>query len=181
MRKALISALMMTLLLAGCGRGAGRLEREFDSFRAALRPAEHVQTRAALSWREGESVTDYGLELLKTGEEICVTVREPEIIAGITARLRPGETQLEYDGLMLGVGEPRGFSPVSALPEMLEAMAYGYDELLWREDDCLAARLWLDEERAMNLWLKDGRPICAEILAEGETVLTCRFDDWQMQ
>ena len=181
MRKSFISALMICLLLTGCARGRGGLEKELSAFRGELRQAETVQTQTALMWLEGESVSEYGLLVSQSGGEYRVTVTEPALIAGITAVLREGEGRLEYDGLMLGVGEPEGFSPVSALPEMLGAMAYGYAELLWREDDCLAARLWMEEERAMNLWLREGVPVCAEVQDGGETILTCRFDDWQIE
>ncbi len=181
MRKLCLSALMISLLLVGCGSRTGALEKELDAFRAALRPSETLVTEAELMWLEGESVSEYTLRLERNGGESRITVTAPELLAGVTAVLSEDSGRLEYEGLMLAVGEPEGFSPVSALPALLEAMAYGYAELLWREDDCLAARLWLDDERAMNLWLREGKPLCAEVLENGKTVMTCRFDVWQLQ
>lgn len=182
MRKGLISALMMTLLLlAGCARREAKLENEFAAFRESLRTAQSIEARAELSCDSGAAVSQYGLQLSRTEEETRITVTEPELLAGISAVVSGADARVEYEGLMLGVGELAGLTPVSALPEMLTAMAYGYEELLWREDDYLAARLWLDEEIVMTLWLLEGVPVCAEISEAGQTVMTCRFENWQMR
>lgn len=182
MRKGFVSALMMTLLLlTGCARREAKLENEFAAFRTQVQSAQNIQAQAQLSCDSGEVVSQYGLSLSYDGSRVRVTVTEPELIAGVSAVVENGEGRLEYEGVMLGVGELAGLTPVSALPEMLSAMAYGYKELLWREDDYLTARLWLDDERVMTLWLAEGVPVCAEIAAGGRTLMTCRFDGWSMQ
>lgn len=182
MRKGVISALMMTLLLlTGCGRREAKLENEFAAFRQSVQNARSIQAQTRLSCDSGETVSQYGLSLSYDGSEVRVTVTEPELIAGITAVVENGGGRLEYEGVMLGVGELAGMTPVAALPEMLEGMAYGYKELLWREDDYLVARLWLDDEHVMTLWLSQGLPVCAEIAAGGQTLMTCRFESWTMQ
>lgn len=181
MRKGFVSALMMTLLLlTGCGRREAKLENEFAAFRENLRAAQSIEAQVSLSCDSGDVVSQYGLRLSWNEDETRITVTEPELIAGISAVVTDGGARVEYEGVMLGVGELAGLTPVSALPEMLKAMAYGYEELLWREDDYLAARLWLDEESVMTLWLSEGVPVCTEISAAGQTVMTCRFESWQM-
>lgn len=182
MRKAFVSALMMTLLLlTGCGRReAGRLESEFAAFREALRAAGTLEAELSMQWDDGSSLSQYGLHLDYDGEALAMTLTEPELIAGIRAVLDREGARIEYEGVMLGVGEMGGFSPVSCVPAMLDAMAYGYNELLWREDGYLAARLWLDDDNILTLWLQDGEPLCAEIASGGMTVMTCHFSLWQM-
>lgn len=179
MRKIWISALMMTLaLLTGCAGRANRLEQDFSVFREQLRSAEALECAVSLCWNSGESLSEYGLEL-SAGDDSCrVTVTEPELIAGISAVIGEEGAALEYESVMLGVGELAGLTPVSALPELLRSMAYGYAELFWREDDYLAVRLWMDEEAVAELWLLDGRPVCAEIAADGVTLATCSFENW---
>ena len=182
MRKTWISALMMTLLLlTGCGRREAKLENEFAAFRDGVKSAQSIQAQVQLSCDSGSVVSQYGLSLDYDGSRVRVTITEPELIAGISAVVENGEGRLEYEGVMLGVGELAGMTPAAALPEMLEGMAYGYKELLWREAGYLVARLWLDDENVMTLWLSEGQPLCAEIAAGGQTLMTCRFDGWTMQ
>lgn len=181
MRKAFVSALMMILLLlTGCGQRESKLESEFAAFREALRGARSLQAELSLHWDSGERVSQYGLALAYENECLSVTVTEPELIAGIRAVLEGEDARLEYEGVMLGAAEIAGLSPVSAAPAVLEAMAYGYRELLWREDGYLAVRLWMEQENILTLWLEEGVPLCAEIAAGGQTIMTCHFEQWQM-
>ena len=70
---------------------------------------------------------------------------------------------------------------MTAGPAMLKAMRFGYEELLWREDDYLAARLWLDDGAVMTLWLDaGGTPVCAEISEDGNVVMSGAFSGWEL-
>ena len=169
MRKSALSALMMTLLLlAGCGRQE-KLESEFSAFRESLRAAEHAVCELTLHCDGGDTV------------RCRVTVEQPELIAGVTATVGPSGTELGCEGVSLGVGTIAGLTPVTAGPAMLKAMRYGYEELLWREDDYLAARLWLDDGAVMTLWLDaGGTPVCAEISEDGNVVMSGAFSGWEL-
>lgn len=181
MRKSALSALMMTLLLlAGCGRQE-KLESEFSAFRESLRAAEHAVCELTLHCDGGDTVADYVLRVEQQQDRCRVTVEQPELIAGITATVGPSGTELGCEGVSLGVGTIAGLTPVTAGPAMLKAMRYGYEELLWREDDYLAARLWLDDGAVMTLWLDaGGTPVCAEISEDGNVVMSGAFSGWEL-
>jgi hypothetical protein len=55
-------------------------------------------------------------------------VTEPELIAGITARLHDGEGYLEYDGASLSTGTLTGdgMTPLDAIPFLMEQLTSGY-------------------------------------------------------
>lgn len=183
MRKTLACALMIPLLLlTGCGQREAKLTREFAAFRESLAAAQTVETELSLHVDMGETVAEYELSVSSGADGCTVTVIEPALIAGVQARFDALGAELSYDGVRLGVGAIAGLTPVTASPAMLRAMRWGYEELLWREDDCLTARLWLEDGAVMTLWLsEEGVPLCAEILDEnGAAVMTATFRNWTM-
>ncbi len=130
MRKIISCVLIMTLLLTGCGK------RDTDNPEnlAALIRAEYLALSgwsavAKLSADYGEQVFDFTVDASwqRDGDTVIV-VTEPDLIAGITARIREGETYLEYDGagLSLGLLDVSGLTPVSALPALMECITTGY-------------------------------------------------------
>ena len=71
---------------------------------------------------------------------------------------------------------------MSAMPMMLDTLANGYVELLWWEDERIAARLFVGETSALTVWL-DGEsltPQAAEFAREGKTLITCRITGWEI-
>lgn len=182
MRKRLFSALMISLLLlAGCGRRQAKLEKEMADFRESVRTAENAAFELALHCADGETVADYTLRVERGDGRCLVTVLQPQLLAGVTAEVDATGTELGCEGVSLGVGTIAGLTPVTAGPAMLRAMSYGYEELLWREDDRAVARLWLDDGAVMTLWLdKDSVPECAELAQDGVTVMSAAFSGWEL-
>ena len=76
----------------------------------------------------GQRVYEFLLSAAVDGEETVLTLREPELAAGITARISEEGGVLEYDGLALETGplDGDGLSPVSALPALLSAARSEY-------------------------------------------------------
>ena len=185
MRKGIVSVLMIPLLLlGGCGEREAKLEKGFSSFRESLVAAESVTARADLTADYGGTVADYVLDVAYDGRSTRVTVVEPEIISGVTAEARWGETTIAYDGVMLGAGalDEDGLTPVSAIPAALAAMAGGYVELLWWDGEAIAARLYVSETARCTVWLDAATlaPTAAEISSNGRRVVTCAFADWTL-
>ena len=185
MRKALISALMMTLLiLPGCGGREERMQTGFQTLRQAVTMAERVEAQVELAANYGGTVSAYTLAMTYDGQETVVEVLAPELIAGIRASAQKGETTVAYEDVILGAGplDEEGLTPVSALPVMMNAIASGYVELLWWESDYIAARLYVGETSVLTLWI-DGEtltPVSGEISSGGETVVACQFTDWKI-
>lgn len=182
MRKKLFSALMISLLLlSGCGRRQAKLESDLAAFRAGVRAAENVSFSLSLHCDDGDAVSDYTLRVARSADGCRVTVVEPELLAGVTATVDATGTELGCEGVTLGVGTIAGLTPVTAGAAMLKAMSYGYEELAWREDDYIVARLWLDSDAVMTLWLdKNAVPVCAEISEDGATVMSAAFSGWEI-
>ena len=183
MRKTLACALMIPLLLlTGCGQREAKLSKDFAAFRESLAAAQTVEAALSLHVDMGETVAEYELSVSSDADGCTVTVIEPALIAGVQARFDALGTELSYDGVRLSVGAIAGLTPVTASPAMLRAMRWGYEELLWREDGCVAARLWMEDGAVMTLWLSEENiPLCAEIMDEnGAAVMTATFRNWTM-
>ena len=183
MRKFLVSVLMITLLLLpGCGERERRLETGFETFRETVTLAESITAKVDIATSSGLTAADYTMALFYDGQRTEVTVLVPEILAGITASVEKGKTEISYEGLRLGAGpvDKDGLTPASALPAILEAMQSGYIELLWWEEEYIAARLHIGETSVLTLWLEEHTltPVSAEISSGGLAVLKCQFEEW---
>lgn len=189
-----LGALMMTLLLlAGCG-GGGVDEAEQLALEIRAQYLSMAGCTAALDLTAdyGERVFDCVLALDHTaGSETALTVAEPEILKGVTARLREGETLLEFDGMTLETGplDANGLSPLEGVTFLLKEIQEGFIsqwclEMLG-ETECVRfttadptleagkgteATLWFDKET--YAW-KQG-----ELTAEGVSVLRCEVSDF---
>ncbi len=183
MRKRVISALMMTLLLLpGCGGREARLERAFDSLRQAVTAAQSITFQAAMTADYGDTAAEYALAVSYDGQQTEIEILAPDIIAGVKATALRGETSVSYEGVILGAGplDKEGTTPVSAVPVMLDALASAYVELLWWDGDYMAARFYVGESSVLTVWL-DGDtmlPRAAEIACDGRTVVTMDITDW---
>ena len=185
MRKGIISALMMTLLLLpGCGGRETRLEKSFGELRSAVTAAQDIHFQAAMRADSDGSTADYILAADYDGQETQVEVLSPEILAVVKAAAKRGETTISYDGVILGAGplDGEGLTPMSAIPVMLDALASSYVELLWRDGDYIAARLYVGERSVLTVWLEKDTlsPRSAEYATDGRTVVTMQITDWQL-
>lgn len=196
MRKALSCVLMMTLLLTACRAGSG--EESAENVAARLR-AEYLalsgwSAEADITAEYGEKVFDFTVDVQWQREgETVVTVTEPELIAGITARIAEGETVLEYDGagISLGLLNGDGLTPVSAVPALMDVILTGYmAESSWvGEEDrqlkivCRDPNLSPQEGTEYTLYFDaaDHALLRAEVSTAGTTVLTAEFSDFTME
>jgi hypothetical protein len=185
MRKRLALLLMIPLLLLpGCGEREETMQERFGDFRQAVTLAQHISVQAALTADYGDTVQSYTLAVDYDGQETVMQVIEPDLLAGVTARVQWGETSLEYDNVLLAAGtlDDQGLTPVSAVPAMLQAMASGYVELVWGEDGYMAARLYVSDSSVCTLWLEPDTltPVYGELASDGKRVLSCEFTDWEI-
>ncbi len=196
MRKALSCVLMMTLLLCAC---TGERDDSPEQLAAAIR-GEYLSLAA---WRaEADVSVSYGdtvfeFSLSAAGErdgETVLTVTAPDTVAGITARVRKGETLLEYDGagLSLGALDGSGLTPVSALPAVLQSLTEGYmARCAWQGEgesrvlliQCRDPRAAEGKGTGFDLYLDPATHalLRAEVSADGVLVLTVRFHEFTME
>lgn len=185
MRLRRIAALMMTLaLLTACGgRQSGA---ELEAFRTSLCAAAQTALTAEVTARETDAVSVYTLECLSTPEGCALTVRSPELIAGVKAHMTEESSTLTYDGLLLGLPELTGdgLSPLTALPRILSALREGFVETVWRQSGCLAVELLPDDALRVTVWFDDtGVPARAEIAAQsdGRVLISCEITKFSME
>ena len=195
MRKLMSCVLMMTLLLAGCNAG-GSGEESPDDLAAQIR-GEYLSLSAwtatvSVTADYGERVYDFVLDVSweKEGETV-LTVVEPELIAGITARLKKDGAYLEYDGASLSTGPltGEGMTPLEAVPFLMEQLTSGYmarcDYETWDEQQVLRVDCRDPEgeegtgsECALFFDPDTHDLLRAELSYDGAVVLTAEFTDF---
>ena len=184
MRRYLLPALMISLLLSGCG-GAGA-ERKIAEQNQRFAEAEALSFVADVTANVGEEVFDCTLACAFAGEAVTVEVLAPESVAGVRARVADGSLSLEYEGLSLGVGTAGldSITPVGAGPLLVQALRSGFLQRCWTERDgereLLAAQLFVSDLAALTLWY-DGEtltPVHGEFSRDGAVVLRCEIRDF---
>lgn len=189
MRKALCALMIPLFFLTGCG--GGRTGESYDRAMAIRAEYEAAQTFSGTM----ETVADYGqrvyddtISFASEGGVTTLTLTAPENVAGITAVIRDGETELSYDGASLDTGSltDTGISPVSALSQLIDCVRSGYIAGCGEEelDGVTALRVrCCDPSLAPGtgietiLWFDEGTHalLRAEISQDGTRVLQCTF------
>ena len=184
MRRFLMPALMISLLLTGCG--AGGAEERLKAQREKLSAAEEITFTADITADLGSEVFDCTLDCAWTPEELTVQVSAPESITGVCTRFRDGEAVLEFGDVSLGVGTAgeEGLSPVSAVPLLTDALRSGFLRRVWRERDgereLLAAEIYVTDAAALTMWFdaETLTPLHGEFYRDGRMILRCEIRDF---
>lgn len=129
----LFPLMMSLLLLAGCAAGGGQ-EKQTGEELALARQKEFAGMTActgrfALTADYGERAFECVVEA--TYDQVTggmLTIVEPELVKGVTARFSAGETALMYNGFSLETGPltDEGIAPMEALPTLWRQIAQGY-------------------------------------------------------
>lgn len=190
MRKLLLCAPMMLLLLAGCAGGANEAEQLALAVRGDCLGATAWTAAAAVTADYGQRVYRYEMNAAWDGEETVLTLTWPEEAAGLTARAAGAGSFLEYDGLVLETGalDARGLTPLSALPVLWEEARSGCIMTCSMEEDLLRLDCGDPEGEAgkgreITLWFReDSRALAAgEIRVDGFRVIRCDYSDFTME
>ncbi|MCI8680074.1 MAG: hypothetical protein HFF81_04715 [Oscillospiraceae bacterium] len=177
MRKALLFAPMLMLLLTACGGEekdpAAELQAQYANLTGAVMEAE-VSCHYADEDRAYTLLCDYA------PDRSTVTVLSPANLAGISATVENGTLTLSYEDISLDAGgySAAAISPVAALPKLMQAAASGYvtekSEETVGERPCLrlACDLPDDEGSVYTTWFDQETllPLRSEISAEGTVV-----------
>ena len=177
MRKALLFAPMLMLLLTACGGEekdpAAELEAQYANLTGAVMEAD-VSCHYADEDRAYTLLCDYA------PDRSTVTVLSPANLAGISATVENGTLTLSYEDISLDAGgySAAAISPVAALPKLMQAAASGYvtekSEETVGERPCLrlACDLPDDEGTVYTTWFDQETllPLRSEISAEGTVV-----------
>ena len=192
MRRLLICVLMtLALMLTACSLpgGVSKEEELALTIRGEYLKTDSWTGRAELTADYGRRVYQYEITASCADGETLLTITAPEEAAGITARIAGEESLLEYDGLSVETGplDPKGLTPMSSVPVMLETARSGYMTACAMEEDTGLLRVEYgdpeeapDTGRVVVLWfdsvdhgLKQG-----EIWSDGFRVILCRWSDF---
>lgn len=174
-------SLCLCLLISGCGG------REFakarDDMAQRLEAAECLSFTANIRAEYEHKTARFTLSYYEDAEGGKVTVLAPQLIAGVTARIQPGSTSLEYDGVCLGTGEldDFGLSPMSSLPMLVQALKDGDMNAGWSEGSCTVLELQSSDELTCTVWFASESmiPQQAELCSDGRVKVFAEISQWQ--
>lgn len=190
MNKRLLFLPMMLLLLTGCGGGQENengAEAQAVAIRGEYMAMTSYSLQAQVNADYGQRVYDFTLSVTWDGEETTVAIREPEMLAGVTARITGDEGTLEYEDLSLETGflDEDGLSPVSALPALMEAARSQYIDRCTLTDNILEVHCADPEQklgtgREVTLWFDAQTHALTggEISQDGRRVIACEITEF---
>ncbi len=183
MRKMFISALMISLmLLCGC---SGGYEGKLEEFRSAFAEYGTVSFVATMTVQDENSVADYTVECVRTGEETVLRLVEPELISGVTAHLKGKDALIEYEGLSFesGLEIGTGRTPIEACDVVLDTLESGQTSQFAMDGNELSFRVEQGNNcyTTMRLEADTMTPVSAEIYYDGRLVILCTISKWHME
>ena len=189
MRKALLFAPMLMLLLTACGGGGEKVDPavELQAQYAALSAA--TMEADGICHYDGETRT-YTLLCAYTPVESTVTVLAPANLSGISATVADGKLHLSYEDVSLDAGgySAAAISPVAALPRLMAAAGGGYLTEQSEEDvnqrPCLRLSCDLpdDETTVYTTWFDKETllPLRSEVTSSGEMVFEVAWNRFEV-
>ncbi|MCI8593676.1 MAG: hypothetical protein HFF09_00275 [Oscillospiraceae bacterium] len=184
--------LLLCFALTGCGGDGQNAEQQAAALRTRYLSMTVCEGRVSVKADYGQRVYDYVLDFTWSRESgLTVTVAEPELVAGVTARVTADGSQLEYDGAVLETGPlgDDGLSPLSALPVLLRDAQERYMaeccetnlgetsalQVTCRDPEGAAGQgaetvLWFDSQT--------GGLLQGELYEDGYMVILCTFDSF---
>ena len=193
MRKLSCVLMMTVLLLSGCGgKGIDEAEQAALDIRAAYLSMAGCTGTVELTADYGERVFQCVLFLDHTaGGDTVLTVQEPESLKGVSARLRNGESLLEFDGVQVETGalSNTGLSPIDHIPFLLRQIQEGFISAwsmeLLEERECVRFTTSDPNGRAgegqeVHLWFdkESYALIQGEVTVDGFVAIRCKVTDF---
>ena len=183
-RKKLVAGLFCLLFLTGCAGKQDPAQCGLD-LRTALMEAGGCSFSADVTAHYEDRAYVFSMTCICEDGETALCVTAPETIAGITATVKSGGTQLEYDGAILDFGKlANGYvSPVSAPWLLVQCWSGAYIAYAGADGELeriTYLRGYEEEELTVDTWLRNGLPTYAEVTCEGVRCLAISITDFQM-
>jgi len=179
-------ALMISLVtLTGCFPARESDREYFESYRASI---DDISMTAELRADYGETIADFTLQYSEGDDSRRVDVLEPQLIYGVGVTISKDDSTLEYDGIILSVGEldQDGTTPITVMPALADALRkWHLSDLRIEEHDntrFLKAELSdMNHTTATFLFNEDMIPVSAELSISGRVAAYCKIISWDMK
>lgn len=185
--------MMSLLLLAGCANGGGGEPTGEELALAIQREFSQMTTcscQLSISADYADKVFDCVVDVTydaAAGAEL--TLVEPELARGVTARIARGETSLSYGTFSLDIGPLTGdgLSPLGAAPVLWAQIARGYIAGAELEEGTLRVTYRQGDdppgvglESEVTFDAQSHAPLTGELYSDGTRVVTVAVSDFQM-
>lgn len=185
--------MMSLLLLAGCAAGGGKKQSGEELALEIQREFAHMTActgRFSLTVDYGERTFECVLDA--TYDQVTggmLTIVEPELVKGVTARFSDGGTSLVYEGFSLETGPltDEGISPMETLPTLWKQIAGGYMAAVEEKDGSLTVTYRADGqspgtglEAVVVFDTESGEPTSGELFWDGSRVAAVEVQEFQM-
>lgn len=187
-RKLCCVPMIALLFLTGCFGPAkiSEVEELALIIRSEFLESTACTAKADVTADYGQRICQYKLDVSVTEEETSLVITEPEIVAGITARIRGKEGLLEYDGISVETGplNDEGLTPVSAIPALMEAVRSAYMTSCMLDEESGLLRVDCGDPEGVpgqgvefTLWFdRESHALMrGEIMNDGFRVIDCTF------
>ena len=183
MKKLYLAILLcLCIPLTACGGTAARTG--FDALSAKMQNAAALSFEARIRAEYDDSTAEFTLAYAEKDGESTVTVISPDIIRGVSAHVKSGETALEYDGVMLDTGslDSFGLSPMSALPLLTQTLRTGYLDSAWDDGEMRCAMLVPSDGVSVEVHMDKytDTPLTAEISSDGRVRVFAEITGWTL-
>ena len=149
-----------------------------------LRESEGLSFDAALRSEYDDKMVDFSVRYVSDAEGCSVTVTKPDLISGISAHVRKGESELRFDDMILDTGELTdfGLTPMSALPMLIDGVKEGFTDSVWEENGEIAAHIEATDELSLQLRLDKYSltPLSAELISGEKVKVFVNITNWNM-
>lgn len=183
-RRSMILLMLPVMLLCGCRKGNDTMQTALD-FRRELLASGGCVFSADVEADYGDRVYDFTLDCTYDGTEGHLSVTAPQSIAGISAVVRDGASQLEFDGVCLDFGPlANGLVSPLSVPWLLGS-AWSGDYIAWAGEDGDLSRVTIlkdydERELSIVTWFQKNIPVRAEISSGGQRVLTVTIEAFSL-
>lgn len=175
----------LCLVFSGCEKKNSGLQQALN-FRRELLESSACSFTCHIEAEMDDWVYQFSVDCRADDEGILFEVTAPEEISGITASLRNGEAQLEFNGLALdfGTAAQGRVSPLTTPSLLCSAWSREYIQCAGADGDaCRVTYLcgYDEDEITVDTWFADASPSYAEISWDGKRILAVTIADFSLE
>ncbi|MEG2570873.1 MAG: hypothetical protein RSA70_05500, partial [Clostridia bacterium] len=163
------------------------LTNECENITNRFKSAKNIEITAAIEAEFPDRTSKYRVQLSYRDSGSTLKVLEPASIAGITAKIVPGETTPSFDGDVLITGfENAEITPLNVLPTLIDAWRSGTQNSYEGGTRAGIAAIMVEHVRGdvkTRTWFSksDAHPLFAEIIERNACVMRVNFEKVELK